>query len=62
MKKSEAKYFLAIAVPTVIIAICKFALRIDISWVWVLSPVWIPFTEAFLASLFSWTVKSDKGE
>jgi|GEM_PF-4507652 len=48
------KYFLAMLVVTVMLAIFKLAGWTDVSWLWVLSPFWLPMIEGVFVRIAEW--------
>jgi hypothetical protein len=51
--------WLGAIVPAAIIASCKLIVLPDISWVWVLSPFWIPLVEGIVIGLIDWAMSDD---
>lgn len=48
------RIFLSTILLTLIFVILKFTGAIAMHWVWMLSPLWIPFTLAVLSAFILW--------
>ena len=57
MKTSTGKAYLAALALTAIFAIFKANGWVSVSWIWVLSPFWIPFAEGILVGIANFVDK-----
>ena len=51
------RFFLAIFLMVLIFVILHFTGTVEMGWVWILSPIWLPCIEALVACFVEWIAK-----